>query len=218
MNTICSVDGCGRVRHAKGFCSRCYAAWRRSIVVEIVDHNTTGYSLGCRCEICKAAVAAYHRERYRDDPSKYKKHNDAWRAKNPDAVRAINRRSKKRSYDANPQKYIDAATSWGRANPERRQEIRQRYKYNITNAQRLAILESQGNKCGNPGCGVTEPGGSGTWNIDHDHSCCPGPRSCGKCIRGLLCFNCNIAEGHLRGDLKAIEGLAEYLRRGPISL
>lgn len=35
--------------------------------------------------------------------------------------------------------------------------------------------------------------------VDHDHSCCPGARSCGKCIRGILCNNCNRALGIL-GD------------------
>lgn len=29
-------------------------------------------------------------------------------------------------------------------------------------------------------------------HLDHDHACCPGKgQSCGKCIRGLLCFGCN---------------------------
>jgi|FreactTroBogLake_1042271.scaffolds.fasta_scaffold12233_1 hypothetical protein len=28
-------------------------------------------------------------------------------------------------------------------------------------------------------------------SVDHDHGCCPTKRACGKCNRGLLCFNCN---------------------------
>lgn len=27
--------------------------------------------------------------------------------------------------------------------------------------------------------------------VDHDHNCCKGKRSCGKCVRGLICWACN---------------------------
>lgn len=33
--------------------------------------------------------------------------------------------------------------------------------------------------------------------IDHDHSCCHGGKSCGQCIRGVLCSSCNLSLGHV---------------------
>jgi len=36
--------------------------------------------------------------------------------------------------------------------------------------------------------------------IDHDHSCCPGQRSCGKCVRGVLCTRHNTYLGYLEND------------------
>lgn len=34
-------------------------------------------------------------------------------------------------------------------------------------------------------------------HIDHDHACCPALKSCGKCVRGLLCGGCNHRIGRL---------------------
>lgn len=49
-------------------------------------------------------------------------------------------------------------------------------------------------------------------SIDHDHSCCPGNKSCGKCIRGILCRACNSGIGMLRDDPEILEAGARYLR------
>lgn len=53
-------------------------------------------------------------------------------------------------------------------------------------------------------------------NIDHDHSCCASARSCGKCVRGLLCFKCNTALGHLGDSRESVERVLTYLSKGPI--
>jgi hypothetical protein len=37
-------------------------------------------------------------------------------------------------------------------------------------------------------------------DIDHDHSCCPGSKTCGECWRGALCRECNINLGHYEND------------------
>ena len=34
-------------------------------------------------------------------------------------------------------------------------------------------------------------------SVDHNHGCCPTKHACGKCNRGLLCFNCNKRLGML---------------------
>ena len=50
-------------------------------------------------------------------------------------------------------------------------------------------------------------------SIDHDHSCCPGQKSCGKCVRGLLCISCNHALGLVRDDIKILKSMIDYLNK-----
>lgn len=51
--------------------------------------------------------------------------------------------------------------------------------------------------------------------VDHDHKCCPGKTSCGKCVRGLLCGNCNTILGRQRDDAEVFLRMAEYLLTPP---
>lgn len=47
--------------------------------------------------------------------------------------------------------------------------------------------------------------------VDHDHKCCSGKISCGKCVRGLICSPCNKFLGHLRDDREAFLRFERYL-------
>lgn len=50
-------------------------------------------------------------------------------------------------------------------------------------------------------------------HVDHDHACCTGQRSCGKCFRGMLCRRCNLALGLMRDDTDALRALIAYVER-----
>ncbi|WP_406482986.1 MULTISPECIES: endonuclease domain-containing protein [unclassified Streptomyces] len=89
--------------------------------------------------------------------------------------------------------------------------------YNVTKEFVELLLRHQGRKCAV--CGITEAGGRGTMHIDHDHGCCPGRRSCGECVRGLVCSNCN-AYGlawyeALRPGLRTFDLLNDYIAEPP---
>jgi hypothetical protein len=64
-------------------------------------------------------------------------------------------------------------------------------KYRLRWEQYLELYRSQDGKCGI--CGKEQM----KFDVDHDHACCPGERTCGKCVRGLLCHNCNVKLGWL---------------------
>jgi hypothetical protein len=58
-------------------------------------------------------------------------------------------------------------------------------------------------------CGTTEA----KLHVDHDHSCCPGNYTCGKCVRGFLCGSCNRAVGLLNENAETILAAADYVQR-----
>ena len=84
-------------------------------------------------------------------------------------------------------------------------------KRGLTFERRQEFLAAQGGACV---CGMVfdiYAGGKSSYCIDHDHSCCPGDRSCGGCIRGLLCTGCNLALGHADDRVDVLHGLIRYL-------
>src|SRR5690606_3646129 len=86
--------------------------------------------------------------------------------------------------------------------------------HRVTPHRWAATLRAQGNSCGI--CGTQDPGKRG-WHTDHDHSCCPGAKSCGLCFRGLLCANCNQGLGFFKDNLNSLRAAEAYLERADAS-
>ncbi len=63
---------------------------------------------------------------------------------------------------------------------QRRSVLRKKYHMSIQDY--ILMLEYQGGKCF-----ICQRPGDWNLNVDHDHDCCLGSDTCGKCIRGLLC-------------------------------
>jgi hypothetical protein len=124
-------------------------------------------STGRRPE-CKACNRLYQRER---------------RAKDPEKVRAITRRSRMRN--------ATASASW---------TLR---KYGVTAGDYFGIVAAQGGVCAICGKPESDPRRS-RLSLDHNHTT-------GQ-IRGALCSRCNTAIGLLGDDPELIDTAAAYLR------
>lgn len=78
---------------------------------------------------------------------------------------------------------------------------RWKYYYNLSEEDISLLLKKNDYRCHFPDCKKTfSLHGEPSFTIDHDHSCCPGPRSCGSCIRGILCAQHNTYLGRAEAD------------------
>lgn len=48
-------------------------------------------------------------------------------------------------------------------------------------------------------------------HVDHNHLCCAGEKSCGKCVRGLLCYSCNSLLGYAKDNTEILKAAIQYL-------
>lgn len=86
-------------------------------------------------------------------------------------------------------------------------------KYGIEYQDYLKIIEKQNNKCAI--CNISFNKINKQPHIDHNHSCCSEKiKSCGQCIRGLLCGKCNLLLGIANDDIMLLEKAIGYLQGG----
>lgn len=79
-------------------------------------------------------------------------------------------------------------------------------RFKITLSEYGDMLKGQGGVCAI--CGNSD---TRSLSVDHDHSCCPGDRSCGSCIRGLLCGECNTGLGRFKDNVATMRRAIQYL-------
>lgn len=82
-------------------------------------------------------------------------------------------------------------------------------RYGLSEEAHATMLAAQGGGCAI--CGGQSADGR-SLHVDHDHACCPeAGRSCGKCVRGLLCDGCNLAIGKMNDRPERLRKAADYL-------
>jgi hypothetical protein len=50
-------------------------------------------------------------------------------------------------------------------------------------------------------------------SVDHDHRCCSGKTSCGKCVRGIVHQRCNLFLGFVEAHPDIVDDLKPYLEK-----
>lgn len=99
---------------------------------------------------------------------------------------------------------------WKANNPGALRRARLR-KFSITETDYDELSERQAGVCAICGRAETRRPSHGEaavrrLSIDHDHACCPAEKgSCGECIRGLLCANCNGNLGWYENNRAAVD-------------
>jgi len=92
-------------------------------------------------------------------------------------------------------------------NPNVYRNYEYKKKYKITIDVYNKVFDQQGGVCA-----ICKQVWSKPLVIDHDHDCCPGEKTCGKCLRALLCGNCNSGIGWLKHDIKVLKSAIKYIQ------
>lgn len=79
----------------------------------------------------------------------------------------------------------------GKPNHTKEYVIKRRYKMSI----------DEYTKRSKKGCEICGIKPKANLTIDHDHNCCSTEKTCGKCVRGVICTRCNLLVGKYENQL-----------------
>jgi hypothetical protein len=91
-------------------------------------------------------------------------------------------------------------------NKDSRAAASRKHYYGITKEEFDSKMTAQNSECAICHKPFVRP------SLDHDHACCPGKKSCGKCIRGILCQGCNTIIGLAQDSVVILSNAIKYLK------
>lgn len=195
---LCLNHDCTSVRvpgRSQRYCASCNAASTKicsqcSVRKPRTSFNQTAKnsrSKDGRSSWCRDCHNARQRERIAANHDMVQQRRREYRERNRETLR---QKASVRYHTRDREKHADAQRWW-----------RIKKKYGITREQYEALSDAQGGRCA-----ICDglPTGSTYLVVDHDHFCCPGDTTCGKCLRGLLCGPCNLKLGWLEKHWPAI--------------
>lgn len=147
------------------------------------------------------------------DPLKKKENARRWAAQNRERLKYFQHKH----YLQNREKVLTKTSEYYQKNKEKIRSRTQAYnikaKYNITLEQFENILHKQNGKCTICRSILRIKGSNGQdkFQIDHDHKCCPSSKTCGNCIRSILCSRCNLVIGLMEDNPEILQNAANYL-------
>lgn len=210
--TVCQIQGCGKKVLARGWCSMHYSRIQRYGDPDANSRQKRGEA--CQFQGCGRAVRAqglctgHYQQKSKGRPLSPLREKWSPTARDDRGRKRCRRCLEWLSEDSFIRKTecADGLMTWCRRCDTDRKI---RNTYGITLKQYEERLKAQGGGCAICG-GVNKDGRM--LAVDHDHACCPSPKSCGSCIRGLLCSNCNLHLGAVGDSIDHLESMITYLR------
>lgn len=190
----CAFDECDRQATKRGWCDAHYKQWRTTGVLRPI-HRPDPEAL-CSYPICgrRAMAKGLCQSHYS-------------MTRRGEVLRPIRWAPERRR--------SETCSAPGCDEPFKAKHLCQRHyflqrKYRLSPERFDALLAAQGGRCAI--CRTDEPAAY-NWCVDHDHGCCPDDYSCGECVRGVLCHECNTGLGKFSDSTDRLSAAIAYLRR-----
>ena len=152
------------------------------------------------CQECKSPISHSFNKRCKNC---WNKHRQPW--KSEEEKSSYIKKRKDEWFQKNKKRLLKKRLKRKKENPsfwkDREFKYHLKSKYNLTIEEYNDILKKQKNRCAI--CGIRQKKNDRSLKVDHNHKT-------GK-VRGLLCFNCNIAVGHFKDDIKLLQKTINYL-------